>query len=84
MRYLDHKVPHNQILLRDFQFPLPPSLHSKSTSLLHGLGQLVTHLLLTSVGWQVEPVKAGVSLGEVVGVHLHQMQGEQARTSSTS
>ena len=43
--------------MRDSQFlslPLLTLLHSKATGLLHCLGQLLAHLLLTGVGWQVK------------------------------
>lgn len=40
-----------------------PSLHSKATGLLHCRQQLLIELLIGLIGWDVDPVKAGMGLG---------------------
>lgn len=39
------------------------SLHGKATGLLHRCQQLLIELLIGLIGWDVNPIKAGMGLG---------------------
>jgi len=55
-------------------------LHGEAAGLLNGLRQLVAEQLVRLVGRQIDPVKAGVRLGQVLRGHVgSQVNGEQSR-----
>lgn len=59
------------------------SLHSKATRLLDSSEQLVIQLVIVLVGRNVDPVEAGVGFGQVVGVGIDLVDGEESWACST-
>jgi hypothetical protein len=64
-------VLHHRAIVHSFS-----SLDSKPTCLLHGTCQLIIELLIRLVRWKVDTIEACVSLGQVVGVGVHLVDGE--------
>lgn len=55
----------------------PSSLDGKTAGLLHRCQQLLVELLVGLIGWNVDPIKAGVGLWKVVGVGIDEVDGEE-------
>lgn len=58
--------------------PNPESLHREAARLLDGLRQFVEQHLVRLVRRYVDPVEAGVRLGQVLGRRVHAVDGEEA------
>lgn len=53
--------------------------HSKTASLLHSLGQLIAEQLIALVGRQVDAIKAGVCLGQILRGNIRcQVNGKES------
>ena len=60
------------------------SLDGKAARFFNGLRQLLMHLFVGRVGWQVQPIKACVRLGQVFARSVDQVNSKEARTGRPS
>lgn len=64
------------VLKSILEFKIMFSLHGEATRLLDRRQQLVVELVVALIGWNVDPIKAGMGFGKVVCVGINLVDGK--------